>query len=233
MTGRDRTVLIVIVIVAILGASWMLVVKPERKQANELNAQVSSAQAELTSADGKLASARQAQTKYSSAYSSMVSLGKAVPPSQEVPSLMYQLEVASHAKDVSFASIVSGDGSTSSGPTAVTGFSQMPFTFVFEGGFFALERLFNQLTSLTTRTASGGLRVNGRLLTIQSVKLSPQSVQEGSKEPAKLTGTISATAYILPAGATSSATPSTGAAPATSTSSPSSPTAPAVVTANP
>ena len=35
MTGRDRMVLIGIVVVAALGAAWMLVVSPERKQANQ------------------------------------------------------------------------------------------------------------------------------------------------------------------------------------------------------
>ena len=40
MTTRDRTVLIVVVLVAVLGAAWMLVVAPERQQASQLGAQV-------------------------------------------------------------------------------------------------------------------------------------------------------------------------------------------------
>ncbi len=49
----------------------------------------------------------------------------------------------------------------------------MPFTFVFNGSFVDLYHLFQQLDRFTVRTASGGLQVSGRLLTIQSVKLAP------------------------------------------------------------
>src|SRR5581483_3626284 len=110
-------------------------------------------------------------------------------------------------KHVQFTSITSGtSGSSSTGsspapsPTAAAaaaaGFTQMPFTFVFNGSFDDLYHLFQQLDAATVRTTSGGLRVSGRLLTLQSVKLEPVS-QEGSS--GQLTGTISATAYVLPA----------------------------------
>ena len=50
----------------------------------------------------------------------------------------------------------------------------MPFTFIFNGGFFDLEHLFQRSsTASPRRTASGELSVSGRLLTIQSVKLAP------------------------------------------------------------
>ncbi len=88
----------------------------------------------------------------------------------------------------------------------------MPFTFVFEGGFFDLERLFRQLTAFTVQRPSGSLVVSGRLLTIQGVKLSPATgASEKSGSPQNnLTGTITASAYVLPAGQglTGSATPS-------------------------
>jgi len=126
-----------------------------------------------------------------------------VPTGQEVPSLIYQLEQASNQKRVEFASITSGGGagsssSASASPTAAAaGFTQMPFTFTFNGSFFDLYHLFQQLNGFTLRTASGGLRVSGRLLTIQSVKLTPTtSSTKGSS--GQLTGTITATAYVLP-----------------------------------
>src|SRR6202035_3572138 len=100
--------------------------------------------------------------------------------SQEVPALIYQLTRASNQKKVSFSSIASasaGGSGSSSAPAASSaasaGFSQMPFTFIFEGGFFDLEHLFQQLNGFALRGASGGLQVSGRLLTVQSVKLAP------------------------------------------------------------
>ncbi|HEY4812464.1 MAG TPA: type 4a pilus biogenesis protein PilO, partial [Solirubrobacteraceae bacterium] len=237
MTGRDRIVVIVVVLVAVLGAAWMLVVSPERKQASGLNAQVSAAQAQLASADSAVANARAAQSQYAAAYTSVVSLGKAVPPTQEVPALIDELAQATNRKDVQFASIATGG---SSGSAAVSsGFAELPFTLTFEGSYFDLEHLFNKLTSFAAPTTSGDLQVSGRLLTIESVKLAPAGTSTTSKGAAtKLTGSVTATAYTLPAGqgltGTASATSPTGATtPAATTAAPASSTPTAIVKVTP
>lgn len=243
MTGRDRIVLIAISALAVLAAVWLLVVSPEREKATQLAAQVSAERAQLASTESHVASARAAQAEYAAAYASIVNLGKAVPPSEEVPSLIYELDQASNQKGVDLFSIVSGSGSgaspsanaTPAPVAAVSGFTQLPFTFVFNGSFHDLSHLFEQLNRFTVRTASGTLRVSGRLLTIQSIKMAP-SAGAGSGQ---LSGTVMATAYVLPAsqGLTGEATPSspTGAAtPAASTAGAStSPSAPAIARVSP
>jgi hypothetical protein len=248
MTGRDRMVLMAVIVVAILGAAWLLVVSPERNQASSLGAQVTSAQAALASAEGELSKARAAQSQYAAAYSSIVTIGKAVPASKEVPALIYQLAQASAQKDVFFSSIASSSGSAGSSSSASTeaaaaaGFTAMPFSFVFGGTFFDLEKLLRKLTDFTTRTASGTLKVNGRLLTIQSVNLTParsETTTSGAHSAhSELTGNITASAYVLPGGqtatgATGSAAAAGAGAPASTTGATSSPTAPATVTVNP
>jgi Tfp pilus assembly protein PilO len=249
MTGRDRTVLIVVVVAAILGAAWILVVSPERQKAAQLNTKVAEAQAELTSAEDKVSSARAAQSQYASAYASLVSLGKAVPPSEEVPSLIEQLTSASDQKSVDFSSITdSSTGSSSASgasttaaasATAAGGFTELPFTFVFEGSYFDLEHLFKQLTAFANVDASGDLQISGRLLTIQSVRLSPEtSSSETHKGESELTGSVTATAYVMPAtqalsGATGSAGAGTSSSPASSSAPASSATSPAIVRINP
>lgn len=248
MTGRDRMVLIVIVVFAVLGAGWVMVVSPERKKAGSLAAKIATAQSQLSTAQSQLAAAQGAKAQYPTAYAAVVTLGKAVPAEEEVPSLIYQLEQASDGQDVQFNSIVAtGAGSSSSSSSGAaaaaakpTGFTAMPFTFEFSGGFFSLERLFRQLTAFTTRTSSGGLEVSGRLLTIQSVKLAPES---GASTPGKstaqtLAGTISATAYVLPAsqgvtGGASASSPSSGSAAASSGSGSTAATAPAIARVTP
>jgi Tfp pilus assembly protein PilO len=245
MTGRDRIVAIAVGVLAVLAATWIMVVSPERKKASELDAQVSAAQTQLSSAEGQLANARAAQAQYASAYASIVSLGKAVPASQEVPSLIYQLAQASNNKKVEFASIVSGTaGGSGSSPSAAAasaaGFTQMPFTFTFNGSFFDLEHLFEQISRFTVTTSSGALQVSGRLLTIQSVKLAPlpsASAEPGKSSSSQLGGTITATAYVLPAtqgltGGATSASPA-GAAAASTTGAASSPTPPAIARVTP
>ena len=247
MTGRDRIVVMVLGVLAVLAAFWILVVSPERNKADKLGAQVSTAHGELSSAEAQLSSARAAQAQYPAAYASVVSLGKAVPPQDEVPSLIYQLEQASNSKHVDFASISVGtEGSGAASKTAATqvpaaaaaGFTQMPFTFIFNGTFFDLEHVFTQLNGFAARNAANALRVRGRLLTVQSVKLAqvPQT-SEGQKTGAsELTGTITATAYVLPAnqGLTGPSPSAGGAAtPASGSGSSSSPTAPAIARVTP
>jgi Tfp pilus assembly protein PilO len=246
MTGRDRIVAIGVAVLVVLVAVWLMLVSPERQKASKLSAQVSEGQSSLAAAEGKLASARAAQSQYATAYSAVVSLGKAVPPTQEVPSLIFQLAQASGQKRVDFNSIVnanttSGSSSAASASTAAAaGFTQLPFTLGFEGSFFNLEQLFQRLTDFATTTSAGTLQVNGRLLTIQSIKLSPSTSSEAGKSAGNdLTGSITATAYVLPAsqGLTGSATPTspTGAAsPASSTgAAPSASTPAAIVKVNP
>jgi len=236
--SRERTILIVVVLVAVLGAAWVLAVSPERKQANQLSAQVAAAKAQLASAESEEAGARAAQSQYAAAYASVVSLGKAVPASDEVPALIDQLTQASNQKDVDFNSITSG-GSGSSGTSAAagaaSGFSALPFTFTFEGDYFALEHLMNRLADFATLTSSGTVQVSGRLLTIASVKLAPSGNVAGStSSPSELTGTITATAYTMPSVPAATATSPTGATtPASSSTGASSPTAPATVTVKP
>jgi hypothetical protein len=247
MTARDRGVLIGMVSLALLAAVWFMLVAPEREKASKLGTSLTAASAQLATAEAELSSARGAQTRYASAYASIVSLGKAVPPAQEVPSLIYQLDHASNQKQVEFNSIATGSagssgaagaggaGAAAASTTPSSAFTQMPFTFVFNGSFFNLEHLFQQLNHFTERTVSGSLQVSGRLLTVQSVKLAPLT-SSGATQASKgvLSGSITATAYVLPAsqGLTAGASPA-GPAGAGAPSSSASPTTPAIARVTP
>jgi hypothetical protein len=254
MTTRDRLMLIGIVALAVLLGAWFTTVAPERQRAAKISAEVETARQQLASAESAADSAKNAQAQYSSAYASLVSLGQAVPASAETPGLIYTLDRATHSRNVGFTSIsagTSGTASSSSSSSAAataaaqdTTFSQEPFTFVFNGSFVDLYKLLDQLEGFTVQTSAGALHVNGRLLTIDSVSLAPStsaatSTTGSSKSKApRLTGTISATAYVLPAGATplGGATPSSpagAATPASSASSSGSAVTPAVVKATP
>ncbi len=251
MTTRDRMVLIAVVVLVLLAGGWVLVVSPERNKAGAEQAQVQSARQQLETAKSQANSARAAEQRYNAAYSSVVSLGKAVPPSEEVPSLIYQLELASDQRDIEFTSITSGGSSGSSGSASAaaaaatsatpSAFTPMPFTFVFKGSFEGLAHLLGQIDGFARRNTAGQLTVNGRLLTIQGADIAVQSSggsgeSGGSVSSGALTATITATAYVLPAsqGLTGGATatgPSTTTASAAGSSAP--PTTPAVVKATP
>ena len=254
MTARDRLVLIGVIAIAFVGVVWLMFVSPERKKASQAAAAVAAAEAQLASAHSELVTARAARAKYAASYGTIVHLGKAVPTTQEVPSLMYELAQASKQKSVEFASITSADANKGPGGPAVPssspsssatassgGFQQMPFTFVFSGTYSGLEKMLRQLTSFATKTSSGALKVNGRLLTIQGVTLQPVVVQGKAGGNPHLTATVTATAYTMPpepvstgASSTGSATPaSTGSSSSSGSSSASSSAPPAVIGAKP
>ncbi len=249
MTSRDRLMLIGVVALAVLLGAWFTTVAPERQRAAKLNAEVQAAHQQVASAESQADSAVSARGQYSTAYASLVSLGQAVPSTPETPALIFTLDRATHRRDVQFTSISTGTSGASSSSSSATpasasaSFTQMPFTFVFSGSFVDLYKLLDQLEGFTAQTPGGALHVNGRLLTINDVSLAPSTsaAQSGStSKVTELTGTINATAYVLPAGASTlaGATPSgpatAGATEAASTSSGSSSApAPAVVKANP
>jgi Tfp pilus assembly protein PilO len=242
MTKRDRMVIVVFGALAVLVVAWLLVVSPERNKAAEVQAKAQTAQAELSAAQGKLAEAEDAAKRYAAAYSSIVSLGQAVPAESEVPSLVYELDHATSKDEVGFESIAAGAGgsssSSSSVPAATTvataGFQQLPFTFSFAGTYEQLYKLMGRLQGFTVTKPDGSVNVSGRLLSIQGVSLTGGlSTGASGSGGDKLTATVTATAYVLPPGQTltggATATAPAGAAPASTSSSSGSTAAPAIV----
>lgn len=256
MTTRDRLMLIGIVALAVLLGVWFTTVSPEREKASKVTAEVETARRQVVSAESQADSATNARAQYSTAYTSLVSLGQAVPASTETPALIYTLDRTTHSRNVQFTSITTGSSGSSSASAGAAplaqsaGFTQEPFTFVFNGSFVDLYKLLNQLEGFTVQTPSGSMHVNGRLLTIDSVSLAPDASEaqgsSGSSSKPKsgqLTGTITATAYVLPPGQSTlgGATPSgpAGAGPTrnasgtTSSGSTGSSTAAAVIKVSP
>ncbi|MHB8491100.1 MAG: hypothetical protein ACYDA6_02650 [Solirubrobacteraceae bacterium] len=262
MSRRDKLVIAGVIALFVVGFGWIEVVSPERAKVPKLTSSIETARQSLQNAQSELSTAQSAQARYAEAYSAMVRLGKAVPVQQEVPGLIYELDQASDQRHVEFASIgVAGAGSGSSTSSAASAkaaasaaptFSQMPFTFSFNGSFANLYHLVSTLQGLDAYSPSGALNVSGRLLTIQSVDLTPETqgagTSSGAGSPAgapsgtpgeHLAGTITATAYVLPAsqgltgGATESGPGGGSASSGTASGSGSTSTAPATIKAAP
>ena len=105
MTGRDRIVVMVVAAVALLGAFWFLAVSPKRAEVKAVDAKIATAQQRLDAARSSVATAQQAKRDYDTDYAAVARLGKAVPLDDNVPSLIYQLQSASHSSKVDFRSL--------------------------------------------------------------------------------------------------------------------------------
>ena len=243
MTRRNSILLVAVAAAAAIGAYWMLVLAPKREEAVALDKQITTKQAALAQAEAEVATYEQARVNYKLNYTMVARLGKAVPPDDDVRSLLVQLNSAADRTGVDFRTINvgAGSGAPSAGPDAApatelapppgatsvgsAGFSTMPFTFGFKGNFFELGKFFDRMDRFVA-VKNGNLDVTGRLLLLNSITLTP----DGEKGFPMLTADVVASSYLLPAteGLTAGATPegpaaANGAAPAASGTEPSAP----------
>ena len=105
MTTRDRIALTVVIAAVLVGGFWFLVLGPQRSKASKLGSQLNKEQQRLTTAQSDVAQSRAARAEYSRNYATVARLGKAVPSSDDVPSLVYQLSSTAQATGVDFRTI--------------------------------------------------------------------------------------------------------------------------------
>jgi hypothetical protein len=229
MSSRDRTLLSVLAVLAVVVGSWLLVVEPRRSQASKLGSQVAAEQAQLNTARSELSQGAAAKSAFAANYASVARLGEAVPANDNVPSLIYELQSAASGSRVDFQSLAlaGGGGSSPSSATPAAGaaaastetlppgvaigpagFPSENFTFTFNGSYFHLTSFLNRINRFVVSTKQQ-VAVSGRLLTINSIGLAAAP----SGFP-KITATLSATTYLVPSsqGLTAGATPSGPAA---------------------
>ena len=166
-----------------------------------------------------MATAEVAKKNYGKQVLTMARLGKAVPPTDDVPSLVVQLERTARSAGIDFRAVsidkATGPATPSaSAGAAPAGLTPMPFALTFEGDFLELRKFLDHVHSLTIPRATT-LDVKGRLLTIETVNLIP-----GPKGLPQVTASLNATAYTAPvenpaAAAAAAGTAPQGATPAT------------------
>jgi hypothetical protein len=242
VTARDRLIIVVVLVAAVLAGVWFVGLAPKRKEAADLSSQIDTAKQQLADAEQSVAQARGAKAHYDSDYANLASLGKAVPKSDALPSLVYQLQSAAHDARIDFKSLkvaasggqaaqsapaaasaavaksanasgsssTGGSGSTTpstSSPAPATqaataslppgaavgsaGFPTMPFSFVFNGSFFDMERFLREVQRFV-RVDGERVDVRGRLLSIDGFALTA-----GPNGFPSVRASISATAYVL------------------------------------
>ena len=270
MTTRDRLVIVGVLLAAALAGFWFLGLAPKRKESADLQAQIATQSQQLTTAQAQAATARQAKARYNDDYAAVAKLGKAVPKSDALPSLVYQLQSVAHSARIDFTSLkIAGGGGQ--GPTAAAtaggasapaaapsqgssstpaasasgssstpattsaapatqaaaatlppgatvgsaGFPTMPFSFVFSGTYFDMERFFGDVQSFV-KVNGKQVDADGRLLSIDGF-----SLVAGPGGFPNVKASVVATAYLRTAADDNTSTASTGAAttPAGSTGS--------------
>jgi Tfp pilus assembly protein PilO len=228
-----------LLIAVVAGAFWTLVLSPKRDEVKKLDAKVKVLEGSLAQHQSEIAASEEARREFPVDYQRLVVLGKAVPPGDETPSLLVQVNHISEQAGVRFQTLSLQSEATAGGeplPTAANGetvsateaaaslmplgssvgpagLAVMPYSLTFTGSFFKIADFIHGLDALV-KTNNEQVGVNGRLVTINGFSLSENSESEF---PA-LQATFSVTTYLTPPseGTTAGATTEGPAEPVTS-----------------
>jgi Tfp pilus assembly protein PilO len=253
LTDRDRKILLALIPVALVIAYWFLLLAPKRKEVTSVKEQRTQAQAQRDTAVQRLAGLSGAKKSFAKDYATVIYVGKSIPTTVDMPSLMVQLDRASRGTGILFSSIKAGPRTTgtsaapatagapaASGTQATTNsaapaaskssLDNVPLDFEFHGSYFDLADFFHRMKRFV-RVANDRIVVRGRLMTINSFTF------EVGDDQKTLKATVHATVYLSPkasgtaAGASASGPAATPAPqPTQSASSTSTPPAAAVTT---
>jgi hypothetical protein len=225
MSLRERTILGCLGIAVVVVAVWFGVLAPKRHEATDLGARVTEAEQVRDEALARAVSGEAAKATYGRDYATVARLGKAVPTQPDMPSLVYQLESAARAANVDFRSMTVQSGATAATPgappatTAPGALAPAAFTFTIEGGYLQVRRMLAALGRFA-RVKGKLVSVSGRLLTLDTVKISP-----GREDLPQIKAEISAKAYVAPTPALPAAPAAVAALAATTTPATSTPAA--------
>ena len=146
----------------VLAAAWFLLIAPQRSKASELDAQISTSQAELTQRRQAVA---HPSAKMTVKPGDMFRLTKALPNDVDMPGILLDLSRLSARNKLDFQSVSPSPAVTG------TGFVQQPVAVVVEGRFGSISRFLGDLRTLVA-VRGGRLDSRGRLYTVSGVDMS-------------------------------------------------------------
>lgn len=169
---------IVILIVAVV--AYMVVVRPKRAEAGNLDEQIAEMQMKVTAA--QLAASRQKASTIKVA--DVFEVSKAMPDTDDMPGIILDLNTVAEATGIRFVSI------QPSAPTPKTGYSAIQISLNFEGNYFDLTDFLFRLRNLVT-VRDGRLSSAGRLFTLDTL-----SMKEGKEGFPSISAGLTVSAYV-------------------------------------
>lgn len=234
MNPRIKMLVVAVVALAVVALFYKGALAPKYARAAAVQAEIDKTQGLLDQARAQTKTLETAKASYSSDYTTLARLGKAVPAEDDLRSLLVQLEAAARRSNVDFRSMTlsesapavatapSGSGAATQSAAATlppgasvgtAGLPTMPFAFEFAGSYFNLSEFLARLDRFVVARGDR-LDVKGRLLTVDGFSLAPS--EAGFPQ---MTATVGATAYL--------ANPSQGANGGATAAAPATPVEPA------
>jgi Type II secretion system (T2SS), protein M len=120
LTDRDRKLMLALIPVLVLVVYWFLVLAPKRSDATAAKDELTTQQARLDTARHNLQTAQGAKENFDASYAQVVKLGKAIPTSVDMPSLLVQLDAAAAGTGIRFTKIKAGPRTVAAVATTAT-----------------------------------------------------------------------------------------------------------------
>jgi Tfp pilus assembly protein PilO len=118
LSSRDRKILIFIVPVVAILAYWFLLLSPKREEATTAATELTAQEERRDGARAASRAAAGAEHGFEATYAQVVRLGKAIPASVDMPSLLVQLDAAAAGTGIKFTSITAGERVAAPAPAA-------------------------------------------------------------------------------------------------------------------
>jgi hypothetical protein len=209
--GKEVYIITAVVAAVLIVAWYFLLFSPKRSEISDLNNQIQAAQTSLTTAQSEVAQLEKAQKTAPQTRAEIVRLGKMLPGSEGIPSVIVEVTRTASDSGITVDTITPGDVQLGSP------FGIQAMTLQVTGRFFDIDDFLYRLENYVAfRNAS--FRVTGRLFSVTNLTLASQDTSGGTSGTTtttsgspELTVTIGITGYLW-SGATGSSGSSGGTA---------------------
>jgi len=186
--GKEVYIITAVVAVVLIVAWYFLLLSPTRTKLSDLDGQVQAQQAALVTAKQEVARLESYKKTAPQSRAEIVRLGKMLPESEGIPSLIIELTTTADASGVEL------NGITRGATLAGTPFGLQSVTLAVTGRFFDVEDFLYRLEAYVAfRNAS--FRVTGRLLEVTTLGLTGGAATTSGSAP-PLTVTVGLSAYL-------------------------------------
>jgi Tfp pilus assembly protein PilO len=108
LTDRDRKILLALIPLVFIVGYWFLLLAPKREEASKVRDELTQAQAVRDTAQQKASQLAGAKRSFAADYATVIRLGKSIPTSVDMPSLLVQLDRAARGTGIKFTDVKAG-----------------------------------------------------------------------------------------------------------------------------
>jgi hypothetical protein len=109
LTDRDRKILLALIPLVLVLGYYFLLLAPKREEAGKIRDELSQAQAARDTAQQKASQLAGAKRSFAADYATVIRIGKSIPSTVDMPSLLVQLDRAARGTGIKFTDIKTGD----------------------------------------------------------------------------------------------------------------------------